>query len=50
MVAPERFFPQPQRDPGKSQLLHSDALPLPWELLCPEELSRGSPDSLHCPA
>jgi len=41
VLAPERFFPQPQRDPGKSQLLQSDVLPLLWELLCPKELSRG---------
>lgn len=41
MVAPEWFFPQPQRDPGKSQLLHRDALPLLWEQLRTEEFSHG---------
>lgn len=37
------------RDPAKSQLLCRDALPLLWELLCPEELSHGSPVSFHHP-
>lgn len=44
------FFPQSQRGPGKSQLLHRDTLPLFLELLCPKELSHDSPASLHHPA